>query len=352
MAVSPIPCHAVKVPHHEQSNEATSAAVDLCEFSERDKPWDSHKSAVERVSGVYLGDAALRRRGVRMARCADILGFGWECHPDHYGNPQSTLRLRHAKFCRVRHCPICQWRRSMLWRARLYQALPSVLKANPSAKWLFLTLTVRNCSMQELRPTLQAMNQAWRRLCLRPEFGQVLGWLRTTEVTRGRDGHSAHPHFHCLLMVRSNMLTKNYVPQSRWVELWQSCARLDYPPVVDVRIVRERHPRPGEIPEPKEVEGLPAAVARAVAEVAKYATKSGDMLMQKDDGQWLKEMVRQTHKLRFVASGGVLKDVLKFVEQEHNDDLLMQKSSPSPSEKPLDFHWQTVRQRYTLFKKE
>ncbi|MDI5568725.1 protein rep, partial [Salmonella enterica subsp. enterica serovar Kentucky] len=40
----------------------------------------------------------------------------------------------------------------------------------------------------------------------RKEFKPVQGWIRTTEVTRGRDG-SAHPHFHTLMMVPPSMFT-------------------------------------------------------------------------------------------------------------------------------------------------
>ncbi|WP_170869787.1 protein rep, partial [Shigella sonnei] len=28
----------------------------------------------------------------------------------------TRLRLREAHFCRVRHCPVCQWRRSLMWQ--------------------------------------------------------------------------------------------------------------------------------------------------------------------------------------------------------------------------------------------
>ena len=115
-----------------------------------------------------------------------------------------------------------------MWLARFYQSLPEIQQAYPKARWLFLTLTVRNPDITDLRATLQAMNQAWRRLVVRKEFKRVTGWIRTTEVTRGKDG-SAHPHFHCLLMVPSGYFAgKNYVTQARWTELWQECARLDY----------------------------------------------------------------------------------------------------------------------------
>ncbi|MBE3060577.1 protein rep, partial [Klebsiella pneumoniae] len=70
----------------------------------------------------------------------------------------------------------------------------------PDSRWMFLTLTVRNCVIEELGETLSRMNTAFQRLKDRKELRPVQGWIRTTEVTRGSDG-SAHPHFHTLMMV-------------------------------------------------------------------------------------------------------------------------------------------------------
>ncbi|MDK7012116.1 protein rep, partial [Escherichia coli] len=92
-----------------------------------------------------------------------------------------------------------------MWQARFYQSLPKIVAEYPDARWLFLTLTVRNCPITELGDTLTVMNAAFQRLKDRKEFRGVLGWVRTTEVTRGKDG-SAHPHFHTLLMVSPSML--------------------------------------------------------------------------------------------------------------------------------------------------
>ncbi|WP_253297333.1 protein rep, partial [Vibrio cholerae] len=52
---------------------------------------------------------------------------------------ETRLRLRSAQFCRVRHCPVCQWRRSLTWQARIYHSLPKIVVDYPSSRWLFLT---------------------------------------------------------------------------------------------------------------------------------------------------------------------------------------------------------------------
>ena len=70
-----------------------------------------------------------------------------------------------------------------------------------SYRWVFLTLTVKNPPVTELRDTLKAMNSAWQRLAQTKRFkGVVKGFIRTTEVTRGKDGDMmAHPHFHAFI---------------------------------------------------------------------------------------------------------------------------------------------------------
>jgi hypothetical protein len=190
----------------------------LTDYSPQDKPWDTHRAQTQTVEGVYRGTVYDGLAG-RLRDCSGFLGFAWV---DDSDTGELRLKLRAARFCRVRHCPVCQWRRSLMWQARFLQALPSIEAAYPKARWLFLTLTLRNCAIGNLRRTLQSMNEAWHRMVKRSEFaGNVQGWVRATEVTRGQDD-SAHPHFHCLLMVRPCYFDgKHYVTQSRWAELWQ-----------------------------------------------------------------------------------------------------------------------------------
>lgn len=308
----------------------------LADYSSRDKPWDVHRAQAGDVQAIYATVEEFERYAARIDQCSGILRYGWQPDPD---TGEVSLRLREAHFCRVRHCPVCQWRRSLMWQARFYQALPAIQEAHPAARWLFLTLTVRNCPVSELAGTLTAMNAGWQRLKDRKEFRLVTGWVRTTEVTRGRDG-SAHPHFHALLMVPPSMLSGvNYVKQSRWVELWQESMRLDYAPVVDVRAVKDKAPK-GE-------GALFAGLRGAVAETLKYSVKPSDMT---DDPAWFLEMTKQVHKRRFVATGGALKDVLR-VDEETQEELALgdQPGDGTDDGSRLAFNWQSGERRYRRF---
>ena len=299
----------------------------LTDYSPRDKPWDTHRAQAQVVEGVYRA-TIFDRLADRITGCSDYLGFAWSDPDPETG--ELRLRLRSAHFCRVRHCPVCQWRRSLMWQARFLKVLPSIEQAYPTARWLFLTLTVRNCAITDLRRTIQDMNKSWHRLIKRQEFNVVQGWIRTTEVTRGRDD-SAHPHFHVLMMVRPSYFSSNYyVTQRRWTELWQDCARLDYTPIVHVKAVKAKHSIGGIDESP---------LRRAVSETLKYSVKPSDM---RDD--WLIALTKQVHQLRFIASGGVLKDILREGEEKEEDLLLAEDGEGGEPE--LFFDWERSIRRY------
>lgn len=223
-----------------------------------------------------------------------------------------------------------------MWQARFYQALPQIVERYPKARWVFLTLTLRNCPVNELGATLTHINKSWQRLIQRKELRPVLGWIRGTEVTRGDDG-SAHPHCHILLMVPPSWFSRHYVRHARWVQLWRECLRIDYDPIVYVCVVKSRKPKVGESCTVEFLRG-------AVAEVLKYSVKPADMLA---DGSWFRELTRQTHKRRFVATGGALRDVLRL-DRESNEDLALLDEGDGDDEEEgrLAFAWRRLDRRY------
>ncbi|MBU2841078.1 protein rep [Acidithiobacillus thiooxidans] len=279
----------------------------------------------------------------RVRDCATALFFA--LRPDRETG-ELAFKLRSSQFCHWRHCPICQWRRSMRNKAIFLSRIDQLKEAHPSARWLMLTLTVRNCAVGDLRTTIQSMNRAWKALTLREEFGKVMGWVRSVEVTRGKDG-SAHPHYHCLLMVQPSYFSgPGYVKTERWAAVWGECLKVDYVPVCDARAVRPKMVKgqDGQIIEAK------APVAAAAAEVLKYATKGQELL---DGGpDWLAVYIQQVYGLKFLTSGGILKDIFKRDEAETNNDLVyVDGEKPAEPDEDDDdirlrFDWYRQEKRY------
>ena len=307
-----------------EKNKVDADAPGLGELSDRDKPWDKHRKNTDKAANHYRGDTDFDKYATRMDFCSQLLDFRLVPQDSEY-----KLKLDSARFCRVRHCPVCQWRRSLRWKAKAFKILPTVVEAYPRHRWLFLTLTIRNCKITELRDTLQWMNQSWQRMVQRKNF-PAIGWIRSAEVTRGKDG-SAHPHFHCLLLVKPVYFSgKSYMKQKDWVELWRSCLRINYNPVLDIRPVKRGR-----------------QLMELVPEILKYCVKESDLIA---DREWFLELTKQMHKMRTVATGGVLKDYLKQLEQEPEDLI---GHGETKTEKEIDeghlyFGWNYEEKKYKL----
>ena len=151
----------------------------LADVSGRDKVWDKHKANSDVVSQHYRR-SQYSKYAERVNTCADLLQF--KLAPDSFQG-KYKLKLTAAQFCRVRTCPVCQWRRSLMWKAKAHKVLPKVVQDFPRHRWLFLTLTVRNCAITELRQTLGWMHESFKRMT-KLKAWKIEGWIKSTEVTR------------------------------------------------------------------------------------------------------------------------------------------------------------------------
>ncbi|WP_186265731.1 protein rep, partial [Burkholderia gladioli] len=147
----------------------------LAERSPSDKPWDLHRAANDRIARLYHTAEEFGRYAARMNECSGRLDFALTADADGVVG----MKLKTAHFCRVRFCPVCQWRRSLMWKARFYKSLPDLVGAVPGGRWLFLTLTARNVSVGDLRSRLGEMSKAWNRMTGTKVFRDVEGWVRT-----------------------------------------------------------------------------------------------------------------------------------------------------------------------------
>jgi hypothetical protein len=66
-----------------------------------------------------------------------------------------------------------------------------------------------------------------------------------------------------------------------------------------------------------------AALHNAILETFKYSVKPSDMLAHDDQGAWLHEITKQTHRLRFISDGGVLKGLLKPEDEISNEEMIL-----------------------------
>lgn len=181
--------------------------------------------------------------------------------------------------------------------AKVFQLLPEIEKDFPKHRWVFLTLTVKNCPIAELRATIERMNKGFQLMRDRGRWPGV-GAIKSIEVTRSEDG-SAHPHFHVMVMVKPNYFNSpQYMRHDLWIAEWRRWMKLDYDPTVYVQAV-ERGQEHSAIPE-----------------LLKYSTKSSDLTKSIE---WFGEYVRQVDNLKFIAPLGELKKKLDSLTYDPED---------------------------------
>lgn len=215
--------------------------------------FEPKKKSSEDLAGVYR-EMALLGRSARVNDCGSFL---------EYHVTAQEKKLHTANFCKDRLCPMCNWRRSLKIFGQVSRVMDQLEKDGYC--FLFLTLTVKNCSAADLPKTVQMLFDGWRKMYHKKGVFQkrVAGTFRSLEVTRNKETKDFHPHFHVILAVRPEYFSgRNYMTQAAWSELWRSCCDLDYNPIIDIRKIK-----PGS-------KGL----AGAVAEVSKYAVKATDFL--------------------------------------------------------------------------
>jgi len=242
---------------------------------------------------------------LRLLKCAYNLQFLFG--KDSSGNLQT--RLTEARFCRINVCPICHWRWALKWRYYLNSAIDQILMQNPSYRFIFLTLTVRNCDVSELSSTLEWMSRSWDRMMKLTELkcnSAIKGIFKTLEISRSKSGQS-HPHYHCLICVSSSYFKSGYYLTFKdYQRLWRNSLQIDYDPSIFVNAV--------DFVQNYERLGRDLSKIRSkIYEVTKYLTKTSDLIQ---DIEWTLELSDHLFRMRRISSTGIFKEKLKGIREE------------------------------------
>ena len=256
-----------------------------------------------------------QRYADRMINCSNEIHIRLMTDPDDLLISQTSIE--DARWCHVRQCPMCQFGRTSKQRARFFKAFG--LHSLPD-NFAFLTLTVRNCPLSQLRQTLCEMTKGWDRFTKRRTF-PVNGWLRSMEVTMQRDRSvgkncgaavrspdgelMCHPHFHILMQMEDDYFVKGVKNKDWWIDEWQSAVRVDYRPSIAIRKIRA-------------VEG--GDFGKAVLETLKYTVKPGDFSAYPESAEWLYGITEQLHGLRALRVGGTFAKLCSQKELDKIDD--------------------------------
>ena len=134
----------------------------LTEISPHEVSWDEHRSDAESVKILYNYSVELSKYADRINGCSGILKFG--LNPDQ----ENWFSSKHFLPCPSLPCvPVAQ---ISTLEGGYVSAIAKYSGTLPTHRWVFLTLTVKNPPVTELRDTLKHMNDSWQRLIQTKRF--------------------------------------------------------------------------------------------------------------------------------------------------------------------------------------
>ena len=269
----------------------------------KQRPWREKK--IDNVSYADILEILKIKKAYNVKQCGNVLEF--KASDDGY------LKLYKTWFCKSKLCPVCNWRRAMKNSYQAQKVIEEVVKEKPKSRWLFLTLSTKNSiSGEHLDQSLKEMSKAFNKLKMYAKVKKnLVGFMRSTEVTVNKKDGSYNQHMHVLLCVENSYFKnkENYITQVEWVKLWQKALQVDYKPVANIKAIK---------PNKKGDKDIQAAIK----ETSKYSVKSSDYLTgnHEKDAEIVQDLEQGLHRKRMLSYGGLLKQKHKILNLDDAED--------------------------------
>ncbi len=272
--------------------------------------WREKKVKTVLLSDLY-GKAGYQEYAERARSCCTWIQFAeWE---------DGRKKLSAANFCQLRLCPMCTARRARKAAWKLSQVL-NMVEFVHGAKFLFLTLTIKNVPGWELGAALEQLSKAWYRFMDQRQIERsIKGWFRAIEITR--NGRNFHPHIHAILAVEPDYFSREsrksgkYLNQSDLIDRWQKALQVDYRPSVRIQTTKAKAGTG---------EARAAGCYKASLEAAKYSVKDEDYIDPKLPEKLAVEILRDytiaLHRRRLTAFGGWMKEAAKALDADNLEE--------------------------------
>lgn len=259
----------------------------------------------ERIKDEIDEDIMSESRLESVYVCADDLFF--------VVDKDKNKNLDQVNFCKDRFCPMCARRRSLKIFGQMSQITEKMLAEN-NVEFVFLTLTIRNVTGEELSKTVTELNNGFLKIVSKSKKfpaaeklkKNLLGALKVMEVTYNEEVDTYHPHIHAILAVNPTYFKKDYMTKAELIAAWRKALKVDYDPSIDIRRI-DRRPN-------------------AIAETAKYPVKMSNILELDQDRavEVVYVLKRSLTGRRMIAFYGLFKDIKAQLELDdvENGDLI------------------------------
>lgn len=296
-----------------------------------------YKLKSEQLEKIFIG-LKNYNKAEQLHHCSTYLEF-------LFNQTKNDLKLKKINSCKYRLCFVCNWRKSLKIYSFMRQCYDIIYKEDKKTRFLFLTLTNKNCDLENLPNTVDDILKAFIKFRKRKELQFLKGLVRSLEITIDRNktitkkmyndkkeyykkrnlkiGDNnpnymmCNVHIHSILHTNYNDYTRygnNWLEQKKIALLWQQCLNVDYVPSVDIRAFKSK----------REVEK-----GHEFAEMSKYTVKSSDILKSLEDYKefendkkviyWLDIALKNRRLFDMSGSFREIKRQIKFDEKRFED---------------------------------
>lgn len=205
-----------------------------------------------------------------------------------------------ANFCKQRLCPVCNFRKSL----QTWHKINDIVNYLHSDNWILLTVTVKNCSAENLVKTINQIMHGIKNLTNhRTWHDNFDGYFRSLEITYNATENTYHPHVHMLIVANDDYYKTKYVSFEKIRTMWEKSCGLNYHSNVDIRPIKD--------------------MGKGIAEVAKYAVKMSSVLENGISSKRIKAtqtIYNAVHGRRLTATGGIITKAAKKLQIDLNSD--------------------------------
>ena len=335
----------VKVNPSTEKNYVTNTGEILRDKTKKgkDKKWAKKKSQSLHVANIFAkarkeNEEIISASALDSIRhCSEVLTF-----KVHTETGESTLNEIYT--CKNKFCPICASRRSTLLRNQTMKVVDKILEQDSTTRFIFLTLTTENVLGSDIEEEVTNYVKSLQRIFSKGNGAikeseklrsSVLGTMRHIEVTYAIKRDDYHVHAHVILAVKGSYFEhENYLTQKDFQALWKKAAKLNYDPIVHVKVIK----------------GKGKQLESAVAEVSKYATKVSNILTLPDDKavEVLSYMQIGLFNRRLIGHTGIFYKLRRELKLEDIETADLLKIDDEEEEKEGTFEYHVFRWSYSM----
>lgn len=128
-----------------------------------------------------------QKKAEHCEKCSMIVVWS---HQRHIETGEERLKIKKKSSCHVRFCACCCLDRQRKLSKIVHETLTMLLD-EMKLRYLFVTFTIKNLEIKDLRHSIDDMQQSFRRMVQTQKWKKsILGYCRVLEITKPKKSHA------------------------------------------------------------------------------------------------------------------------------------------------------------------